>query len=199
MTVYVGGIRDRLIHDSMFYTLKSGLTALGWFATNPTGFKNPVNMIPEQVEWDVEIPLNSITVAPGATTDEEWELGTFGMKNIHEFYVDIYGENEALGSQLSGDVRDILRGKFPDFGFSQPTLNVLDYTMATPAWIFYCDIEHVTRQRATDFTHKWQRYLFEIRCEVIDYYANSDDVYYVDGADSGAGTDPSLFDEGTYG
>jgi hypothetical protein len=189
MTVYAGGTRDRLIHDSLFYEVQAGLAALGWFAQNPTGFVNPINMIPEQTEWDEEIPLNSITVAPGGIMDEEWEMGTFGMKNTHIFFIDVYGENESLSSQLVGDIRDIVRGKLPNIGYSQPTLNVYDYTQATPSFIFFCDVENVTSVRVTTFSHRWQRYLYELRLEVIDYYGSEADQYYADGNLAGPGTD----------
>lgn len=175
MTIYVGGLRERLIRDALFYRIQGGLTSLGWFNPNPTGYTNHVTMLPEQVPWDEEVPLNSITVAVENIADEEFEVGNQGYQNCLTFYVDIYGENEALGLQISGDVRDILRGKFTALGLSQPTLDVFDYTMATPSWIFFCDIERVRRDRVRTFTHHWQRYMFTVSGELYDYYGNDAD------------------------
>jgi hypothetical protein len=177
MAIYVGGLRDRLIHDSVYHLISNGLTTLGWFNSNPTGFTYPVQIIPEQVPWDEELAFNTITIAPGQTNDQEWEVGTFAMKNEKQFYIDVYGENEALSLHLSGDIRDILRGKFAAEGYSQATLNVYDYTQVTPPWIFFCDIENVQVDRAQNFPHLWQRYLYIVSFDVCDYYTNDQDSF----------------------
>ena len=177
MTTLVGGIRDRLIHDSLYHLVKNGLTALGWFNPSPTGYTNPVQIIPEQVTWDQQLPLNTITIAPGNVSDQEFEIGSFAFRNEKQFYIDVYGENEALSIQISGDIRDILRGKFPDLGFSQATLDVLDYTQSTPSKIFFCDIENVQVDRTQNFPHIWQKYLYSISLVLCDYYNNQDDAF----------------------
>jgi hypothetical protein len=79
--------------------------------------------------------------------------------------------------QLSGDIRDLLRGKFPSHGYSQPSLNVYDYTQASPPWLFFCDIENVTRMRAQNFSHHWQRYLYSVKLEVVDFYRDDGDTF----------------------
>ena len=178
MTIVVGGLRDRLIHESVYRRVQSGLEAIGWM--NSGRSHAPLVLIPEQKSWDEELAPNSITVAPADTDDEDWELGSFGSKNTHVFNVDVFGENEALGLQISGDVRDIIRGKFSTQFTNQAQLPVLDWTQGTtsPPTLFMCDIEHVTRDRALNFPHKFQRYLWVIRFEVIDYYTSDADVTY---------------------
>lgn len=182
MTVYVGGLRERLVQDSMYYKINNGLSALGWFNPNPTGYTHPVNLIPEQVPWSEEIPLNSVTVSMDHVVGEEWEVGIDTYRNEYVFYIDVYGENDALGRQISGDIRDLLRGKFPNLGtgrggYSQPTLDVYDYSHATPSWIFFCDLEDVIRDRMHNFPHRWQRYLYTVRVTAIDYYGDQNDSY----------------------
>lgn len=179
MTIYIGGLRDRLIHDSIYHLVKDGLTTLGWFpggAQAPAQY--PISVVAEQLDWNVEIPLNTISVAAYSTSDTEWELGSDLRQNSWSFYVDVFGANEALGLQLSGDVRDILRGKFSALSnFITPeTLNVLDYTLATPTLLFQCDVRNVNRDRAVQTTHRWGNYLFSISCVVLDYYNADTDV-----------------------
>lgn len=169
---YVGGTRDRLIHDSLYNYVKGGLGAIGWF--NSGRQHAPLDIIPEQKDWDTELEPNTITIAPAGVMDEEWELGSFGNQNTTVFYIDVYGENEALGLQISGDIRDILRGKFATLGYGHPTLPVFDYTQATPTQIFYCDIEGVRRDRAQNFPHRWQKYLYVVKLEVVDYYTDDE-------------------------
>lgn len=185
MTTYVGGLRDRLIHDSVYHLIRNGLETLGWFpggAQAPREY--PVNVVAEQLDWSVEIPLNTISVAAYSTSDTEWELGTDLRQNTWAFYVDVFGANEALGLQISGDVRDILRGKFAALSnYATPeTLAVLDYTLATPTLIFTCEVRNVNRDRAVQTTHRWGNYLFSISCVVLDYYTSD--------ADSSSGESP---------
>lgn len=177
MPTYVGGLRDRLIHDSVYYKIKNGLTSLGWFTANPTGYLNPVNIIPEQVPWDQEVAFNTITVAPGQMTDREFELGVYSMQNEKQYYVDVYGENEALSIHLSNDIKDIMRGKFASLGYTQPTLDVYDYTQPTPSWIFFCDVENVQVDRSQNYTHLWQRYLYIVSFSLCDFYDNDLDPF----------------------
>lgn len=178
MTIHVGGLRDRLILDSIYYLVRNGLETLGWF---PGGAQapadHPVTVVAEQLDWNVEIPLNTISVAAYSTSDTEWELGSDLRQNAWAFYVDVFGANEPLGLQLSGDVRDILRGKFSALAnyITPETLQVLDYSLATPVPIFTCELRNVNRDRAVQTAHRWGNYLFSISCTVLDYYTSDAD------------------------
>lgn len=185
MTIYVGGLRDRLIHDSIYHLIKNGLTTLGWMPGGPQApAQYPITVVAEQLDWNVEIPLNTISVAAYSTSDTEWELGSDLRQNSWSFYVDIFGANEALGLQLSGDCRDILRGKFSALSnyVTPETLAVFDWTLATPVQIFTCEVRNVNRDRAVQTTHRWGNYLFSISCVVLDYYTSD--------ADSSSGESP---------
>lgn len=174
MTAYVGGIRDRLIHDSLYNYVKDGLTAVGWM--NHGRSHQPLDLVPEQKDWEDELALNTITISPSNVYDEQWELGSYASKNITTYWIDVYGESEALGLQISGDVRDILRGKFTTLGFGAAELPVFDYTQESPVQIFYCDIEHVRRDRAQSYSKRYQRFLYMISVDIIDYYSDDVDI-----------------------
>lgn len=172
--IYVGGLRDRLIHDSLYNYIKDGLTAIGWMDTARK--ISPVTLVPVMKDWEEELAPNTITISPSNAMDEQWELGSFGTKNTTTFWIDVYGQNEALGLQISGDIRDILRGKFTSLGFGGAELPVMDYTQATPTQIFYCDIEHVRRDRAQSYSKRYQRFLYMISVDIIDYYTDDVDL-----------------------
>lgn len=173
MTVYTGGIRDRLIYDSIWHMVNDALRALGWYDTGRDHM--PVTLVAEQLDWEHEIQPNTIAFAPERVLDQEWELGSDFKENRWRFYFDIFGENEALGNQLSGDIRDILRGKIPSIGRNMPVVNVYDYTQGQPTQIFYCTVERVTKDRSPTFTHRWQRYLYVVSVDICDFYNDPND------------------------
>lgn len=170
MTIYVGGLRDRLIHDSLYHYVIGGLTAIGWM--DPGRKHSPLVIIPEQKDWEEELALNTITISPAGILDEDWELGSYGKKNTTTYWIDVYGESESLGLQVSGDIRDILRGAFVSLGYGAAEIPVFDYTMATPSQIFYVDVERVRRDRAQNYSKKFQRFLYMVSLDIVDYYSS---------------------------
>lgn len=173
MSTYVGGLRVRLINDSMFQLVLNGLGALGWFDTGAR--HRPIVMIAEPVRWDEEVQLNTVAVTSTNTTDDELELGSNAAENRHTFYIDFYAEDDSIGRHLIHDVRDVLRGKFPSISRSRPILPVYDFTLATPVETFVCEIENVLVDRAHDFPRAWQRHWFTVRCDVVDVYEDEND------------------------
>jgi hypothetical protein len=173
---YVGGIRDRLIHESLVNLVTTGLTQIGWFNSNRT--HDPLTILPEQKHWDEDLAYNTITIAPDTQDPEDWELGAYASKTSTVFYIDVYGQNEALGQQISGDIRDIVQGKFSAQGVYPGQMTVMDYTQATPVPAFVVEINNVTRDRARNWPHKFQRFLYIIRLEVVDYYTRDNDANY---------------------
>lgn len=174
MTTYVGGLRDRLIHDSLFLMVRDSLTALGWF--DPSADYQPITLVPEMLEPNEPIQLNTIAVSASNAGDSDAEMGSNLSENRITYYVDIYAEAEALGAHLKGDVRDILRGKMPSIGRTAPAVAVMDLTQAVPTQIFTCEIENLVIDRAPTFTQPWQRFWWVIRFELVDTYGDEDDV-----------------------
>lgn len=163
-----GGLRQRLIKDSLFNMLKDSLTALDWFDVGRS--HKPINMIARSVPNDEEIPLNTIALSSGDLEEEAWEVGSLLSEHTWMFYVDVYGESEAIGSHLIGDVRDIMAGRHADAGRTRPNFPVYDYRQATPPIEFYCDIEEILIDRALDFPRAWQKHWYVCRFLVVDYY-----------------------------
>ncbi len=172
MTV-VGGIRSRLIRDSFYEWVKAGVIARGW--TDPGRKHTPISFIPTPGDWNVEVPLNSIAVTPEDVFDDEAEMGSSLTDDTWTFYIDLYAESDHLGLDLAHDIRDLLRGKMPSIGYTRQGFDVLDYQLATPAPLFFCEIQNVTVDRARNFPQAWKRYWFSIRCDVLDTYMDETD------------------------
>lgn len=170
MTVYVGGLRARLIRDSLFYMLRDGLTDLGWLTSQPSHL--PITLLAEPTEADQEVPLNTIALADDDVRGEDVELGSGLAEQSWNFFVDFYAENDPIGLHLIRDVKDMLEGRIASIGRTRPILSVQDWTLATPVEVFACEIEDVRTARAHDFPHAWLRHWHTCSFTLIDTYAN---------------------------
>lgn len=190
---YVGGLRERYINDSVYHLVKDSLFELGWF--NSGRKYKPITIRTEPVGTREEVPWNTIIVTPTHTTDNDAELGSnFGeVKTV--YYVDFYAENDALGKELIHDVRDLLKGRMPSIDRFFSVLHVYDWSMVTPPYIFYCDIEDVMVDKAKDFPKPWQEHWWACRFTVIDSYSGNDE----DDLDGGSpfGGQDDFFDGGS--
>lgn len=174
MSVYVGGIRLRLIKDNFQAMIEDSLDQLGWF--NAGRKHMPVRVVGTQFDDGEEIKPNVVGISTEIVTNLEMELGSGLEENKHTYFVDIYAENEDVGLHLAGDIYDIVRGKMPSIGRSSPYFNVLDRTQATPTTLFVCEIDNVDVGRSRDWAKGFNRYWWTIGLDVTDYYDNEDDV-----------------------
>jgi hypothetical protein len=168
MVDYVGGIRERLIADSVYQLIKTGLTDLGWFDSGRPHM--PLHIRTTSVGNDEEIPLNTIVVNETTSIDNQAEMGSNLGEITTTFYVDFYAEKESIGKHVIHDVRDILKGRMPDIGRTASNLPVYDWFMATPSLIFTCDIEDVVVDQARDFPKPYQKYWWACRFDIVDCY-----------------------------
>ena len=168
MTIYTGGLRQRLIADSVYHLLKDSLEDLGWLNTSRP--YRDITVVTETYPNDVEIPLNTVVINETVTTDNDAEMGSNLGEISTTFYVDFYAENEALGKELTHDVRDILRGRMSAIGRTNNNLPVYDWSMTTPPAIFVCEIQDVVVDQARDFPKPWQKYWWTCRFDIVDYY-----------------------------
>lgn len=164
--VVVGGLRQRLIHDSVFNEIKNSLSVLGWFDSGRQ--HKSINIQPGAVDFDEKITPNMIVVSTESDEDSEVELGSELIENRSIYYVDVLAENDAIGQHLSGDIRAILRGRFPDIGRARPVIQVYDYRVSPSPELFYVDIENVTVDRARVYRQPWHQFWFMIKFDVVD-------------------------------
>lgn len=187
---YVGGIRARLIRQSLYEMVHDSLTALGWFS--PGRQHLPFSFSAYSLQNTQEpIPFNTLALADGDVLSEDQEVGTLLSEFRWTYYLDFYGENDAISLHVTQDIKDILQGRMASIGRAQPNLRVYDYTMATPSAIFTCHIEDVVIDRANDFPQPWKRHWYAVRFDVVDAYADEESAYPFDG---GSPAVPTEFD-----
>lgn len=170
MTV-IGGLRARLLQDSLRLVLDNGLADLGWF--NPNRTHKPLRFLPEPQDWDHPIAFNSMVVSTRSRSTEEIEVGSHFNQDTARVTVDIYAENDSLALDLANDIRDLIRGRLP-LGLINGTFSILDLRMATPTALGYARIGEVRMTRvAPQPTSPHSLYWFGVDVDVHDYYYDS--------------------------
>lgn len=169
----VGGLRARLIRESLYQMVNDALTNMGWF--DPARRHQPVTFNGRPYNADQEIPINTLVLSDERTRTDEQELGSMLGEHRWGFYLDFYAENDALGLQLIRDVKDLIEGRIASAGRTRPNFPVYDFRQATPPTLFYCDIEDAFIDRAVDFPKPYQRHWYACRFDVVDAYDNESD------------------------
>lgn len=170
-----GGLRTRLIADSVRLAIIAGLTGLGWFdATvhdNPPGVRRhqPVRYVPRPLKWDQFVEPNALAISTEDAYSEPQGLGGDVTDEIR-MYADIFAESDELGWQLAQDVRDLLLGKMPYLGRVAPVIDVYDLRQATPAPFTQLELVRVLIDRAESESREWRNRWFMVRFDLIDEY-----------------------------
>lgn len=173
MTIYVGGLRARLIRESTYQAVYDALETIGWFDSGRR--HSPISFLPTGVDDSENVALNTAALADWDITEEEDEMGSLMSEHRQVYYVDFYAEDDAVGMDFSTDVKDILAGRMPSIGRGAPRIEVYDYTQATPPVIFTVGVENVAIDRPSVFERPWQRYFRTVRFELVDTYGRDDD------------------------
>jgi hypothetical protein len=171
MSGVVGGLRARLVRESLYRMIHTSLTSLDWF--NTVNRKHlPVTFNSDPVKDVNSVPLNTAALTDFDSDDDESEMGSLMTEITWRFYVDIFAESEALGLHFARDVRDILQGRMASIGRTTPDFAVYDYQQATPPVLFYCQIEGVKVDRPENFTKPYDRFWYTVRFDIKDTYTD---------------------------
>ena len=175
MTIYVAGIRTRLIRDSLINMVTESLRSLGWFDENRQHL--PINVLTSEVPEGEDVPYNTLAFADDDIVTDDQELGSLFAEHRWSWFIDFFAEDNSIGVHLIQDVRAILQGRLPSIGRSDPSFPVFDYaTSATSTTkLFTCHIEDVATHRAHGFPRAYQRYWHSVSFEILDYYGTEDD------------------------
>jgi hypothetical protein len=168
MSSVVGGLRARLIRDSIYQCIYDALDELGWFDAGRR--HRPIIFTGASVANDEEIAWNTIALSDEDLTESDLEMGSTAVETRWAYYVDFYAEDDSIGKHLIHDVRDLLAGRMSSIGRAHARVEIYDYRMATPAPIFSVDLEHIEVSRAHDFPKAWQKHWYACRFDVIDAY-----------------------------
>lgn len=161
--VLVGGLRDRMVIESLSNHITDELTTLGWFDAGRehepivvvTGFPNDTD--------DVE--LNTIAFSVEEAMGEDQELGSKSEIHQTSFFVDMFMENDSVGWHLSGDVYYFLK--------KNPHLDIFDYSTGGNPVDFQAELMDVDRRKPTRAVSAWQRHWFTVSFIAEDTRSNA--------------------------
>jgi len=175
MVQYVGGLRDRLIVESVRSLIEDCMDQLGWFDVDNALINRSLTVMADDLDKDTELHPNIICVTIEDTDYDYAELGS----NLSEFRygcaIDIYAEDAASGKHMCGDVRAILEGRFTSIGRNDTIIPIYDMTLATPTVIFNVDSERISSGRQRFYNKPFEKYWWTIVFDLVDTYSNEDD------------------------
>lgn len=166
----VGGLRTRLVYDSIYNALDDGIRALGWMDSGRNHL--PVSFISEPIAADEETQLNTVAMGEGPMFDRQAEIGSNMSSSEYAFFIDIYAESGPLGRALANDFRDLIMGRHG--GRTTPTFTIYDYRQDPVVAIGWVDVERVNIYKEDMPTRPWQKFWYTVRFDVVDDYLNSD-------------------------
>lgn len=170
MSVY-GGLRMRYIHGSLVNMIEDSLSALNWFNEDNSLMVNPLSIVNSPLDPLDEILPNKIFVGSTDMDDLGGEMGSSHLSDYHwDFFVDIIAENESVGTHLSGDIFNVVRGKLGSIGRFAPVLDVYDLGSNSGEPFTSCDIEHISLQREKSFAKPFHRYWWSVSFTVVDSF-----------------------------
>lgn len=168
----VGGLRMRLLHDSLHALVVEGLTELGWL--DPDRSHGPIRVLTQPTRWDTPIQPNIVAIDHESVTSTEFEVGSLLTEDTVISYVEIYAESDSLGMDLSNDVRDVLRGRLT-MATIYGTFPIYDYRHATPPIVGHATVNAVNSLRNAAISEEnWVRHWFRVRAEILDTYYTSE-------------------------
>lgn len=163
----LGGLRARLVRDSLAMMLEDELGGLGWFDAGRRHL--PVRFIAEPLEQSESLQPNLITVSTHSVDHAPVEVGSDLGASRSTAVVEIYAQDESFGEHLWGDVRDVLRGRVG--ARLRPVFPILDLRLATPVSLGYAQVVDVTAGREwAQAEPLWQRNWFRVEATVEDVY-----------------------------
>lgn len=169
MTDVVGGLRTRFIHDSLTAVLEKGLGLQGWF--DPGRQHQPLTLLHGPHHWDVPVAYNAIVLTNQAIeVNDEVEVGSNLSTDRLAITIDFYAENDALGVEVTNDMRDLLRGRLPG-GADNAGFPILDFRLPTPAPIGRAEVLDVRVQRSlVQVPEEWVRHVYTVATTIGDTY-----------------------------
>ncbi len=159
-----GGIRTRMILESVLRAIEADLTTRGWFSD---GEFAPITIIDEYPDDTDEVAINTIAVSLGESYTEPMELGARSETVTFPIFIDMFAESDGLGRHVVGDVYSYL--------MKNQRFTVYDYREATPTEEFVVQyVEHSGETRKPDrAVNAWQKHWHVCAFSVSDERSNA--------------------------
>lgn len=157
-----GGLRDRMLQESIREHVVDHITSLGWFAAGRE--HSPLTVVTGFPDEGDEVAINTIAFSVEQASGADYELGSLAEEHATLFFIDMFMENDSVGWHLSGDIYFFLK--------ANRALDVYDYENAK-AVDFRVDIEGVDRRKPARATKAYQKHWHTISFQALDTRANA--------------------------
>lgn len=157
-----GGLRDRMLIESLGNHIQAELTTLGWFDSGRE--HRPISLRTGFPTDTDEVELNTIAFSVEDAAGDDTEMGTNAEVHATAFYVDMFMEDDSVGWHVSGDIYAFLK--------KNRVLDIYDYSTTGDPVDFQVELLDVDRRKPPRATNPWQRHWFTVSCIAEDYRAN---------------------------
>jgi len=156
-----GGLRDRMILQSVTNAIVADLTSKGWLTSTGKQYE-PIVIVDEFPDDDAEVAVNTISFSIGDTATSELELGSRSLLLFTPVFVDFFAENDGLGRHVRGDI----------FAYVQKVMqfDVYDYSQPVPAVEFVVQVQEqsLEMQKPERAVNPWQKHWYTVQFSVTD-------------------------------
>lgn len=158
-----GGLRDRMLIESLGNHIQTELTTLGWFDAGRE--HRPISIRTGFPTDTDEVELNTIAFSVENAAGDDTEMGSNAEVHMTAFYVDMFMEDDSVGWHLSGDIYAYLK--------KNRVLDVYDYSAVGDPTDFQVELTDIDRRKPPRATNPWQRHWFTVSCIAEDYRPNT--------------------------
>jgi len=165
MATLTGGLRDRMLLQSVMQDIIDDLTTRGWF--NIGREHKPITYVDEYPSETDEVALNTIAFSLGDAKSRATELGSAAEIITVPIFVDMFAESDGLGRHVIGDIHEFVakQGKF----------DVLDYRQPVPPVEFTVLLVDgsIERTKPTRAVNAWQKHWHTVAFVVTEERSNA--------------------------
>ena len=160
-----GGLRDRMILESVLRDIEAYLTTLDWFDAGRE--HKPITIIDEYPAETDEVPLNTMAFSFGDISTVANELGSPSETMYVPIYIDFFAESDGLGRHVIGDIHTHVA--------KQGQFTVYDYSQAIPPAEFVVQVNDgsIDKRKPTRAVNAWQKNWHVISFVVLDERSNA--------------------------
>lgn len=176
MTEYIGGLRSRLVKDSLFAMVEQALRDLGWFDSDRD--HSPIVFVADDLSESESVVLNTLSLSDEDSFTLDLELGSNLVEERWSFVLDFYGEDKAIGVHLVNDLKAILGGRMASIGRTDSSFVVYDFSSPLPGGgfpvLFTVEVEDIEVGRSRGWSKPFQRHWYYLAFSVVDYFGGED-------------------------
>lgn len=166
MATLTGGLRDRMVLESVLQDIKAQLTTLGWFDAGRD--HSPITIVDEYPDEDGDVPINTLAFSLGDTMSDPLELGSGAEELRIPIFCDFFAESDGLGRHVVGDIHAHVA--------KQGQFDVLDYRVTpTPPVEFVVQVNDgsIDKRKPTRAVNPWQKNWHVISFVVTEERSNA--------------------------